>query len=49
MVVYAFNPRTRRQEQEDLCESEVILVYLVSSKTARARQKNPDSEIKITE
>lgn len=29
--------------------SEAILVYLVSSRTARARQKSPDSEIKITQ
>ena len=30
----------RRQRQEDFCEFKVSLVYRVSSKTARATQKN---------
>ena len=34
----------RRQRQADLCELEVSLVYRVSSRTARATQRNPVSK-----
>jgi hypothetical protein len=37
MVVHALNPKTWRQGQEDLCEFEDGLVYIVSSRTARAK------------
>lgn len=33
-----FNPRSRRQEQEDLSELEANLVYRVSFRTASAKQ-----------
>ena len=33
-----------RQRQADLCEFEVSLVYRVSSRTARATQRNPEVE-----
>jgi hypothetical protein len=36
-----FNPSTERQRQADLCEFEVSLVYRMSSRTARATQRNP--------
>jgi hypothetical protein len=36
VVVHAFNPSSWRQRQEDLCEFEASLVYLVSSRIARA-------------
>jgi len=41
MVVYPFNPRTRMQSQDDLCEFEASLAYRVSSRTAMATQRNP--------
>ena len=34
----------RRQRHVDLCEFEAILVYIVSSRTARATQINPVSK-----
>jgi hypothetical protein len=34
-------PALGRQRQEDLCEFEASLVYRVSSRTARATQRNP--------
>jgi hypothetical protein len=37
-------PATWRQRQVDLCEFEAILVYIVSSRTARATQINPVSK-----
>jgi hypothetical protein len=40
MVASAFNPSTGRQRQADLCEFEASLVYIVSSRTARAIQRN---------
>jgi hypothetical protein len=36
----------RRQRQMDLCEFKVSLVYKVSSRTARATQRNPVSKKK---
>jgi hypothetical protein len=42
-AVYAFNPRLGRQRQVDLCEAEARLVCRVSSRTARATQRNPIS------
>ena len=36
-------PALGRQRQVDLCELEVSLVYRVSSRTARAIQRNPVS------
>ena len=33
--------RRQRQRQEDLCEFEVNVIYRVSSRTARATQRNP--------
>ena len=36
-------PALRRQTQADLCEFEASLVYRVSSRTARAAQRNPVS------
>ena len=45
MVVQPFNPRALgRQRQGDLCELEASLVYRVSSRSARATQRNPDSK-----
>ena len=37
-------PTLRKQKQVDLCELEASLVYRVSSRTARATQRNPVSE-----
>jgi hypothetical protein len=39
--VHAFNPSSRDAEAGDLCEFEASLVYRMSSRTARATQKNP--------
>lgn len=36
VVEYAFNPRTQRQKQVDLCNLEANLLYVVSSRTAVA-------------
>ena len=36
-------PTLRRQRQVDLCELQAILVYRVSSRTARTTQRNPVS------
>ena len=41
MVAHTFNPST--QEQMNLCELEASLVYKVSSRIARATQRNPVS------
>ena len=35
------SPALRRQGQADLCEFEANLVYRVSSRTAKATQRNP--------
>jgi hypothetical protein len=39
-------PALERQRQVDLCEFEASLVYRVSSRTARATQRNPAKETK---
>jgi len=40
-AVYALIPAFRRQRQADLCEFEASLVHRVSSRIARATQRNP--------
>jgi hypothetical protein len=45
-VVHAFNPSTQEAEAGGFLEFEASLVYRVSSRTARATQKNPFSENK---
>ena len=40
-------PELRRQRQVDLSEFEASLVYIASSRTAKAAQRNPASE-KVT-
>ena len=37
-----------RQRQEDLCESQISLVYIVSSRTAKAMKKDPVTKKKKT-
>ena len=37
-------PALRRQRQADLCEFEASLVYIASSRTARATLKHPVSK-----
>jgi hypothetical protein len=44
MVVHTSNQALGRQRQVDLCELKASLVYRVSSRTARATQKNPVSK-----
>ena len=39
-----FIPALRRQKQVDLCEFEASLVYIASSQTARATQRDPASK-----
>jgi hypothetical protein len=47
MVVHAFNPSTREAGRgRRISEFEASLVYKVSSRTARAIQRNPVSENK---
>jgi hypothetical protein len=46
VVAHAFNPSTREAEAGNISEFEASLVYKVSSRTARAIQKNPVSKIK---
>ena len=41
VVVHTFNLSTWEAEAADLCKSEAILVYKVSSRTAKATQRNP--------
>jgi hypothetical protein len=43
VVEQAFNPS---QSQVDFCELEASLIYRVSSRTARATQRNPVSQNK---
>ena len=40
LVAQALIPALGRLRQEDLCEFKASLVYIVSSKTARAIQRN---------
>jgi hypothetical protein len=47
VVAHAFNPSTRehsRGKGQQISEFEASLVYKVSSRTARATQRNPDSK-----
>jgi hypothetical protein len=44
VVVHAFNPKTQEAEAGGLSEFEASLVYKVSSRTARAIQRTPDSK-----
>jgi hypothetical protein len=44
VVVHAFNPSTREAEAGRFSEFKASLVYKVSSKTARAVQRNPISK-----
>jgi hypothetical protein len=41
VVVHTFNPSIQTQRQVDLCELEASLVYRMSSRRARATQRNP--------
>ena len=40
MVVHTFNPSTQEAEAGNLCEFKASLIYIVSSKAARATQRN---------
>ena len=44
MVVNTLNPALRRQSQVNICEIKASLVYRVSSRIARATQRNPVSK-----
>jgi hypothetical protein len=44
VVAHAFNPSTWEAETGGISEFEASLVYRVSSRTARATQRNPVSE-----
>jgi hypothetical protein len=46
MVAHAFNPSIQRQRQAGISEFEASLVYRVSSRTAKAIQRNPVSKKK---
>jgi hypothetical protein len=46
VVAHAFNPSTWEAEAGGFLESEATLVYRVSSRTARATQRNPVLEKK---
>jgi hypothetical protein len=46
VVVHAFNPSTQEAEAGGSLEFEASLVYRVSSRTARATQRNPVSKNK---
>ena len=46
LVAHTLNPNTWGQTQADLYEFEASLVYRVSSRTARATQRNPVSKNK---
>jgi hypothetical protein len=46
MAVHAFNPNTWEAEAGGSLEFEASLVYRVSSRTARATQRNPVSKKK---
>jgi hypothetical protein len=48
MVAHAFNPSTREAEAGGFLEFEASLIYKVSSRTARAIQRNPVSKNKQT-
>jgi hypothetical protein len=42
MMIYTFNPSTQEAEAGRSLEFQVSLVYTVSSRTVKARQRNPD-------
>jgi hypothetical protein len=44
MVVHAFNPSSQEGRSRQISEFEASLVYKVSSRTARATQRNPVSK-----
>ena len=44
MVAQTFNSRTEEAEAGDLCEFRASLIYRVSSRIARATQRNPVME-----
>jgi hypothetical protein len=44
VVVHAFNPSTREAEAGRSLEFKASLIYRVSSRTARATQRNPVSD-----
>jgi hypothetical protein len=44
VVAHAFNPSTREAEAGGFLSKRASLVYRVSSRTARATQRNPVSE-----
>jgi hypothetical protein len=46
VVAHVFNPSTREAEAGRISEFEASLVYKVSSRTARAIQRNPVSKNK---
>ena len=46
MVAHAFSPRTQKAVGWQISEFEASLVYKVSSRTARAIQRNPVSKKK---
>jgi hypothetical protein len=46
VVAHAFDPSTREAEASRFLEFEASLVYRVSSRTARATQRNPVSKNK---
>jgi hypothetical protein len=46
VVAHAFNPSTWEAEAVGFLELEASLVYMVSSRTARAKQRNPVSKNK---
>jgi hypothetical protein len=46
VVVHAFNPSTWEAEARQISEFKASLVYKVSSRTARAIQRNPVSKTK---
>jgi hypothetical protein len=45
VLVHTFNPSTGRQRQLDLCEFKVSLINRVSSRIAKATQRNPAIKI----
>jgi len=44
VVAHTFNPSMQDAEAVDLCEFQASLVYRVTSRTARATQRNPVSK-----
>ena len=48
-MAHTFSPSIRRQRQVDLCEFRASLVYILSSRIARAISRDPVSKHKKTE